>query len=373
MASTSPATPPPGPTYGWGRYGLATVLLVAGVLSQYVLPPALVLPGWAGFAEGLALTYGVGGVAFYLLVGRRPLANYVRHNREGLKESVRWYGILGVLSLFVVLVLTALYSALDPRFSELVNRSTSVSQAGASDPLFYMLFSVAVGLIEEGLFRGWLFGGALTLDGTGRWKTHALWTTLVFTLVHVYYAQTYLEVSPLYYVQIFLLGLGFAIAYYRSGGNVLMIAALHALFDITSFAYFISVPLSEGLRFGFLAAAAIFALVLAAMGPPSPRPLRGRTQGPRGSPSWPGSLAPLGFTPRPCPSCGLLVTGDHRGFPTHCPNCGADLGVPLPWEAPSGPPGPTVNAGPPASGPLPLVASAQPSHRPLAPGEWPPA
>jgi len=364
--------PPGGPRYGWTGYAVASGLLVAGVLSQYVIPPGWVLPGWGGFFEGLLLAYGVGAAGFLVFVGAGPLRNYFRHNRAGVREGFRWYGILGVLSFVAVIFLTIVYLAVDPRFEQLIDKSTSVARAGASDPYFYMLFSIPVGFIEEGLFRGWLFGGALALDGTARWRGHALWTTLVFTGVHVYYAQTYLEVSPLFYVQIFLLGLAFAIAYYRSGGNLLVVALLHASFDVISFASFVNQDVSLGAHYGLLAASALFALALAYWKGGEPRPGSG-TAAAAPVQAVPGTSgpSPLAFAPIPCRSCGTLVVGDMRGIPTHCPHCGADLGLPLPWDPRGSGPGEGPGPSPPIGGGPPR-ASGNAEQPPLPPGAWPP-
>ncbi len=374
MAATGAgAVPGAGRRFGWTGYAVASGLLVAGILSQYLVPPAWVLPGWGGFFEGLFLAYGIGAIGFLVLVGIAPLRNYFRHNRAGAREGFRWYGILGVLSFVLVIGMTLVYLAVDPRFEDLINKSTSVAEAGASDPYFYMLFSLPVGFIEEALFRGWLFGGVLTLDGTSRWRGHALWTTLVFTGVHVYYGQTYLEVSPLFYVQIFLLGLAFAIAYYKSGGNLLVVALLHASFDVISFASFVNQDVSLGAHYGLLGACALFALALAYWKGPSAR--NGVGQAPPGPlfsrPGGPGP-SPLTFAPVPCPRCGTLVVGDVRGIPTHCPHCGAYLGLPLPWEAVA--PKEVRFPGPGASDPGRVSAPPSSQEPPsLPPGAWPPS
>ena len=365
--------PAAGRRFGWAGYAVASGLLVAGILSQYLVPAAWVLPGWGGFFEGLLLAYGIGAAGFLVFVGVGPLRNYFRHNRAGAREGFRWYGILGILSFVVVVLLTIVYLAVDPRFDELLTKSSPVAQAGASDPYFYMLFSIPVGFIEEGLFRGWLFGSVLTLDGTARWRGHALWTTLVFTGVHVYYAQTYLEVSPLFYVQIFLLGLAFAIAYYKSGGNLLVVALLHASFDVISFASFVNQDVSLGAHYGLLVASALFAVALAYWKRgPQPRPEPGAiSPGPPSAGPGASGPSPLAFAPVPCRTCGTLVVGDVRGIPTHCPRCGADLGVPLPWEAGAyAHPAFSLSAPFQPEGPARRVVPSDPD--PLPAGAWPP-
>lgn|GEM_PF-1262653 len=339
----------------WSRYLLASGVTVVGVLSQYVIPTSWIPPGFAGFILGLLLVYGTGLAAFAWAFGAAPLRNSFRHSRRGLREGFRWYGIFGLLGLLSALVLAVLYTAFDPRYPALIGRSTPVLQAGSQDPLFYIVFSFFVGVVEETLFRGYLYGGLLRAAGTQRWAKGAVATSLVFTVVHVYYAMTYLEVSLLFYVRIFTLGLAFSFAYYRSGGNLWVIALLHGVFDATSFFGLYSsetLTLSTALSLLLIAACALYALVLY---------VRESSQG-VGPGSPPEALRPFSAKASPqavCPTCGAPVLPGPFGEPLFCVACGTNLAVAVPSSgAPPLPPSPR--------------GLVEERRNALPPGAWPP-
>ncbi len=408
-----------------GAYLVSVAVLVGGIAVQYlpIFPPSL--PYWEGEGLGALVTYGPGLLAFFLLVGTQPLRNFVRRTSLGTLEGLRWYGILGLLSILAVIALSAVYEGLEPtRFNELLKRVTNVESSGASDPLAWILLSFPIGLVEETLFRGFVLGGALLLFGTKRWKWHAVWTSLLFTGVHLYYGLTYLEISPLFYVQIFLLGLAFAFAYVRSGGNLLVVALLHGLYDATSFSQFvpgIGLDGAAALRYAFLGMAGVVALVLylrekgsdagslkgrGAPGPvdtwapftwgPSSTPAGATTvqspppqfvgERPPTSPPIPEPPPPApvvaGFVPPPmgtapvqppsflptfCPQCGAVALGDVHGLPRRCSHCGTSLGLDRTWGPyPLGAPA-TLSDVPPLGGGPPPGTPFVPSPVPFSP------
>jgi membrane protease YdiL (CAAX protease family) len=249
-------------------YALATAIAVVGVVSQYVIPSSWFPPGWAGFLLDLFLVYGIGLIAFYLAFGIRPIRNFARRTDVGASEGFRWYGIFALLGLVLALALAVVYVAVDyTRYQELINQNTTVQNAGAANPLFYILFSIFfVGFVEETLFRGYILGSLLTITGTQNWRVCAVFTSLIFAGVHVYYAQTYLEVSTIYYVQIVTLGLAFSYTYVKSGGNVLVIGLIHGTFDAISFFSLTSLGkadhLALAMSYGLILGSALWALVL---------------------------------------------------------------------------------------------------------------
>ena len=246
-------------------YALATGATAAAVISQYFIPSSWIPGGWLGFVLGLLLVYGIGLALFFAFFRLKPLRNYVRRPRLGAKETARWYGIFGLLGLFLALALAVVYFAFEPtRTKDLLEKSTPVIQAGSANPLFYILFSIFfVGFTEETLFRGYLLGSILSIEGTRRWQLHALWTSLLFGGIHIYYAQTYLEISPIFYVRLVTLGLVFSYAYVYSGGNILFIALLHGAFDATAFLQLVPsmTNLAAGLSYLLLFGCGAYALV----------------------------------------------------------------------------------------------------------------
>lgn len=213
------------------------IITAGGVLSQYIIPPSWIPLGWSGFVFGLLLVYGLGLIAFLATFGLIPLRNYVRRSRLAGQETLRWYGVFGFLGFVLAFISLTVLLVLEPaRTEELLSRQNPVIQAATSDPLFYILFSILfVGFVEETLFRGYVLGSVLHLDGTRRWPLHVLWTSVLFGAVHLYYAQTYFEVSVVYYVQLVTLAMAFSYIYVYSGGNILLPALLHGVFDALSF------------------------------------------------------------------------------------------------------------------------------------------
>lgn len=245
---------------------MAVAATVGGVLSQYVIPDSWVPPGIAGLVFGLFLAYGIGFIAFFLAFGVRPLRNFVRRNGPGAREAFRWYGIFTLVGLLLAILLIMAFTVIEPhRLATLEQKETPVIQAGASNPLFYIILSViVVGFAEETIFRGYILGTLLTLNGTKNWRVHAIWTSVLFASVHLYYYQTYDEVSLIYYAQIVTLGVAFAYAYVLSGGNILFIALLHGGFDAVSFLSLAAggQDWSAALHYVIILLAAIWALYL---------------------------------------------------------------------------------------------------------------
>jgi membrane protease YdiL (CAAX protease family) len=218
-------------------YAIATAIAAAGIISQYLIPSSWFPPGISGFVLDLFLVYGFGLMAFYIAFDTRPIRNFLERNKAGAREGFRWYGIFVLMGLLLAFALTAFYLAVDSsRYWDLMHKATNIQNAGASDPLFYILFSIFfVGFVEETLFRGYILGSLLTIVGTRNWRTYAVLTSLLFAGVHIYYAQTYMEVSPIYYAEIAAMGLAFSYTYVLSGGNILVIALLHGGYDALSF------------------------------------------------------------------------------------------------------------------------------------------
>lgn len=249
----------------WDLYAIAVGILVFGVVQQYVVPTSWYPPGWGGFLLDLFLVYGLGGIAFFVAFGVQPIRRWASHSPTAVKEGLRWYGTWGVLGWAGSIGFLFLMEILEPaRVSYLLSRSTPVIQAGMQDPLFYIVFSFIVGVVEETLFRGYVLGTVLRLDGTKRWKFHCLWASFLFAGVHIYYAQTYEEISWFAYLELASLGLSYSFAYVRSGGNVMVVALLHGIYDASSYLSLIHgyQGIAEALTYGLLFGSGLFAVVL---------------------------------------------------------------------------------------------------------------
>lgn len=88
---------------------------------------------------------------------------------------------------------------------------------------------LVIGPAEEYLFRGFLFGGLLSVSKGKHWLLMAVISSLIFTSAHGYYALTYTIVSPVFFIQLFTFSLAMCLTYYYSGGNLVAMAVVHGL------------------------------------------------------------------------------------------------------------------------------------------------
>ncbi|HEV2231502.1 MAG TPA: CPBP family glutamic-type intramembrane protease [Thermoplasmata archaeon] len=254
-------TQPPPP--GVGRYSLATAIALGSVLSQYVVPGAVpaVAPLYHDLVSALLLVYGLPILAFALLVGGAPISHGLDRLSAGGIEGLRWYGVFSLLAFLVSLVLLIALEGLDPSALDRLNAPNPALEAARSNPWFWIGFSFAIGALEETIFRGWVFGYWVA-RGSPRWLGHALWTSAAFAGVHLYYGTTYGVASLAIFPMLFLVGLGYAVAFRYSGGSLVAIALLHGAFDATSFLTLVSAPLAAALKFGVILAGLAIAAVV---------------------------------------------------------------------------------------------------------------
>jgi membrane protease YdiL (CAAX protease family) len=94
---------------------------------------------------------------------------------------------------------------------------------------------LVVGPFEEYIFRGFVFGGLVDLFGEVHWVYHALLASALFAAVHLYYALVYGAASLIPLTDLITFGLAMAFTYYSSGGNILVPALIHGVFDAAAF------------------------------------------------------------------------------------------------------------------------------------------
>ncbi len=283
-----------------GAYAVAVLVTVAAILSQYfvpqLVPPLRVL---YGSFTGLGIVYGLPILAFALLVGRRPLSGWASRLGTAAVEGLRWYGLLSLLALAVTVVLAIVYAALDPSALRLLSRPNPVLENARSNPWFWVGFSFVIGAVEETIFRGWIFGYWLA-RGSPSWKVHALWTSALFALVHLYYGTTYGPAAPFIYPTLFLLGLAFALTVRASGGNLVIVALLHGANDASAFLEIISPNAGLAVHYGVIGLGVAIALALYLRSRPPPlSPVA--AWGPGGPPSVPAYGWPIPPPPPPPP------------------------------------------------------------------------
>lgn len=244
------------------RYAVGLAITVFAVLSQYFLPEAIpaLRPIYTTLVGDLAVVYGIPALAFVLLVGVDPLRHWADRMGLATLEGLRWYGLLSLLALVVVLLLAFVYEVVDPSALTFLHRPNPALQQAVGDPWLFVALSFVVGAFEETIFRGWIFG---FWRGRARsWLVPAVGSSVVFAGVHLYYATTYGPAAPLIFPSLFLLGFAFAATYQASGGNLVVVALLHGANDATAFLTLVSPVLGDGLHYLVILVGAVIGLIL---------------------------------------------------------------------------------------------------------------
>jgi len=223
-----------------GRYFLGVFVTVFAILSQYFVPQEIPAANvlYGNLPGDLFVVYGVPILTFSLLVGGGPLRDWNRRMGLATWHGLRFYGLLTILALLVIFVLTIVYEIVDPAALQLLNRPNPALQQATGNPWFFVGFSFVIGAFEETIFRGFMFG--YWRDRSGPWMVPAVWTSVVFAGVHLYYGTTYGAAAPLIFPGLFLLGFAFAATYRFSGGNLVVPAVLHGAHDAAAFLTLVS-------------------------------------------------------------------------------------------------------------------------------------
>ena|SRR5882672_8749092 len=119
--------------------------------------------------------------------------------------------------------------------------------------IVFAITAIPVGIKEEILFRGIVQN--LLVERLGAAKAIVL-TSAVFTVWHI----GVWAFDPFVYTQMFLAGLLLGAVYLRSG-SLLLVIAIHALFDaLYSLSPFLSAPISQNWGYALLSAAVVLAI-----------------------------------------------------------------------------------------------------------------
>jgi len=252
---------PNAPPASLTRYFTGVVITVVAIYSQYFVPqqfPAAEVV-YGNLAGDVFVVYGIPVIAFVLLVGPGPLRDWRQRMGLATWQGLRFYGLLTLLGLLVVIMLTIVYAFIDPAALQLLSRPNPVLEQAKGNPWFFVGFSFVAGAFEETIFRGFFFG--YWRDRPGPWFTPAVWTSVAFAAVHLYYATTYGIAAPLLFPSLFLLGFAFAATYRYSGGNLVIPAVLHGAHDAAAFLTLISPLVGYVALYGVVLVGALIGLI----------------------------------------------------------------------------------------------------------------
>jgi membrane protease YdiL (CAAX protease family) len=220
-------------------YLIGLLVIFACVYSQYLV-------GGLGFFLGALVVYGLPVVAISVLWGSGIIRRSLNKTYTALKFGLGFFGAFTVLGLFVSVVILYILIAFDPSAVSLLNRPNPLLDIPPGFAWTMVWFSLlVVGPAEEYLFRGFMYGGLLSLLKNRHWFTVAFISSMLFAAVHLYYAVVYGLASLIQFTDLVAFGMAMAATYYLSGGNLLVPAIIHGVYDATAF-----IGVATSLNFG---------------------------------------------------------------------------------------------------------------------------
>ena len=209
-------------------YFIGVVVIFVAVYSQYFIR--------YGPIAGYLAVYGIPILVVSLLFGKQLLQRAGKNNKEAAKWGLSLFGVLTVVGLLLSIIALAVITHFDPHAANLLNKPNPVLNVPSNIAWLMIPVSIlVVGPAEEYLFRGFIYGGLLSISKGKYWILLAVVSSVMFASVHAYYAFTYGVASVLPFIDLITFGFAMCIAYYWSGGNILVLALIHGLYDATDF------------------------------------------------------------------------------------------------------------------------------------------
>jgi membrane protease YdiL (CAAX protease family) len=209
-------------------YVLGVIVIFAAVFMQYFVK--------LGQVTGYLVVYGIPVLVVSLMFGRQLLQKANKNGKKALKLGLGLFGALTVIGIFLSVVALLIINNFDPNAMGLLNKPNPVLDVAPNVAWIMIGVSLLViGPVEEYLFRGFMYGGLLSITKGKHWFPLAIASSFLFALVHVYYLITYGVVSIIPFISIITFSIAMSITYYYSGGNILVPAIIHGVYDATGF------------------------------------------------------------------------------------------------------------------------------------------
>jgi len=236
-------------------YAIGVAVIFLCVFSQYFFH--------LGTVMGYLVVYGVPILVVSLIFGKPLLKKAARNSKDAFKWSLCLFGALTLFGIFLSVVALAIILQFDPQAVDLLNRPNPALNVPPEVALIMIAISLfVVGPAEEYLFRGFIFGGLLSVSRGRFWLPLAIVSSLMFASVHAYYFLTYGVASAVSFIDLVCFGVAMAVTYYWSGGNILAAAVIHGVYDATGFLGVATTSLvGIAARSTFIAIGVIFAVV----------------------------------------------------------------------------------------------------------------
>jgi membrane protease YdiL (CAAX protease family) len=238
-------------------YVIGLVVLLASGYSQYVIRGL-------GPILGFLVVYGVPVFATGLISGSLLIKRALNRIGDATKFGLGFFGAFSVLNFLMSIAILYALAVLDPSAVKLLNRPNPVLDIPPEFAWIMVWISfLVVGPAEEYLFRGFVFGGMLSIFGDRHWLVLAFASSILFAIVHLYYAVVYGVASIIAFTDLVTFGMAMAVTYYLSGGNLLIPAIIHGAYDATGFLGVATSPeLGTILRMSMMAFGVAFGILL---------------------------------------------------------------------------------------------------------------
>lgn len=215
--------------HGKTAYLIGLIVIFVCVYSQY-------LGIEYGPELGIVVVYGVPILVTTYLWGTAIAKKFFNRTFSAIKLGLGYFGAFTLLAILVSVIILLFLFVFDPNSLELLNRPNPVLEV--SPDIAWVMVGVSfliVGPAEEYIFRGFVFGGLLDIFKNRHWLTLAFVSSLIFGVVHLYYAVVYEIASLIQFTDLVAFGMAMAVTYYLSGGNLLVPSLIHGAYDATAF------------------------------------------------------------------------------------------------------------------------------------------
>jgi len=222
------------------------------------------------FASGISLlvgafcVYGISLATISIVSGAPVLKKALRNTVAAFRIGLASFGVFTVAGSVASFLIVAMLKGLDPGALTVLQKPLPVLDMPHGTAWLMVGASIlVVGPCEEYMFRGFVYGGLLSLFGSRHWFFLAFVSSILFAGAHLYYAVVYGVAALIPFVDIVAIGLALAVTYYLSGGNLLIPVLIHGVYDATGFVGVATQPeLGVRLRGALLLVSVLVAVLL---------------------------------------------------------------------------------------------------------------
>jgi membrane protease YdiL (CAAX protease family) len=189
-----------------------------------------------GTITGYLVVYGVPVAVVSVIFGKQIFSRAGKNNKTAFQLGSGLFSTFYLLGIFLSVAALMIILQFNPSAQQLLEKTNPA--LNVSPTVAWILIAVSmlvIGPAEEYLFRGFMYGGLLSISKGRHWLPLAIVSSVMFASAHAYYALTYGVASPVFFIQLITFGVAMAITYQWSGGNLLAPAVVHGLNDAIGF------------------------------------------------------------------------------------------------------------------------------------------